>query len=138
MEILRRDSDYAVRALIAIASSGGYSQASEIAHEEEVSLDFLHKILHKLKAAGIVKVRRGPGGGFALAVPADKITLLQVIEAAQGPLAINRCFLGEDMCPRQKNCRVRVKLTGVQDSIRGFLEEITLEEMLENGFSTKP
>lgn len=131
MELVRRDADYAVRALVMIACNDGFVQTSEIARTQEIPFDFLQKILRKLRDAGIVKVKRGAGGGFTLSWPAQDIRLLSVIEAVQGPIAVNRCFLGRNKCPRQKACPVRDKLKVVQESIRELLAEITLKELLE-------
>ena len=130
MELVRRDTDYAVRALIMIAREGGIAQAQRIAREEDVPFEFLHKILRKLKIAGIVDARRGAGGGFSLSRPASKIRLLGVIEAVQGRIAVNRCFLGEDICPRQKNCPARRQLAVVQKKLREILKGITLADLV--------
>lgn len=130
MELVRRDADYAVRALVMIACEDGFAQASEIARTQDVPFDFLQKILRKLKSAGIVKAKRGAGGGFMLSRPTRDIGLLSVIEAVQGPIAINRCFLGRDKCPRQKACPVHDRLKVVQKSIRELLAEVTLEELI--------
>ncbi len=130
MELVRRDADYAVRALILIAREGGVAQTARIAQAQEVPFDFLHKILRKLKNAGIVKVKRGARGGFTLSQPAQDIRLLSIIEAVQGKIAVNRCFLGRDGCPRQKGCPVHDRLEAVQEGLCGLLEEITLAELV--------
>ena len=131
MELVKRDTDYAVRALVAIACTDGIANTSEIAEAQEIPFDFLQKILRRLKRAGIVRVRRGPGGGFTLARSSENIRLLDIVEAVQGPIAINRCFLGRDMCSMQNDCPVREKLKPVQAGISELLEEITLAELAE-------
>jgi Rrf2 family protein len=71
----------------------------------------------------------GPKGGFRLNREPSKISVLEVIEAIQGPLALNRCLLSIDACPRQRGCAVRVKLAGLQRYIESQLSSITLDEL---------
>jgi Rrf2 family protein len=130
MQMLTRESDYAVRALASLGADGGYVQAERIAREQAVPFDFLQKILRKLKDAGFVSVRRGPGGGFTLAQPPADITLLDVLDAVQGPLAVTRCLLEDYECPMESTCPVRDRLANIQDDLRRRLAEITLLELL--------
>ena len=133
MELIRRETDYAVRALLAIASSDGrIVPTAEIAKKQEVPYTFLQKILRKLVEAGIISVKRGTAGGFSLARPPLDVTLLEITESVQGPIALNRCFLGEGKCPIQKECSVRVQLVGAHEGIRELLAEVTLQELLDN------
>jgi len=131
MQMLTRESDYAVRALASLGASGGYIQAARISQEQAVPFDFLQKILRKLKEAGFVSVKRGPGGGFALAQPPGHITLLSVLDAVQGPLAMNQCLLAGYVCHLQKTCPVRGKLAALQRQVLDSLKGITLAELLE-------
>jgi Rrf2 family protein len=132
MELVKRDSDYAVRALVIIAREDRLMQTSEIAQTQGIPFDYLKKILRKLKAAGIVKVKRGTGGGFALAQPVENIKLLNIIESVQGPRAVNRCFLGKDRCSMQNACPVHDRLEPVQAGICELLAEITLAELIKD------
>lgn len=131
MQLLTRESDYAVRALAMLGASDGHVQAARIAEDQAVPFDFLQKILRKLKGAGFVTVRRGPGGGFALAKPPADITLLDVLDAVQGPLAVSQCLLDGYECPMASTCPVRDRLAAVQDSVRNSLAGITLSVLLK-------
>jgi Rrf2 family protein len=133
MQILTRESDYAVRALATLGADGGFVQAARIAHEQAVPFDFLQKILRKLRDAGFVAVKRGPGGGFALAQPPAHITLLAVLDAVQGPLAVSLCLAGSYECPMQSRCPVRSRLAALQKQVRNSLNGITLADLLESG-----
>jgi len=71
----------------------------------------------------------GANGGFTLNREPSKISLLDVINTIQGPISLNRCLLGVNACPKQKDCSVRSKLVGLQDYISGYLTGITLDEL---------
>ncbi len=76
----------------------------EIARQMMVPEDFLAKILKTLVDQGMVRSTRGPHGGYALARPAADISFLDVIEAVEGPVAINVCLDGEDPCSKASAC----------------------------------
>ncbi len=131
MQMLTKESDYAVRALASLGADGGYLGAAKIAQEQAVPFDFLQKILRKLKNAGFVEVKRGAGGGFTLAQPAADITLLSVLDTIQGPLAVSRCLLENYTCPMESTCPVRNRLACIQKDVRKSLAEITLSDLLQ-------
>jgi Rrf2 family protein len=76
----------------------------EIARKMLVPEDFLAKILKTLVDEGLVRSVRGPHGGYALARPASEINFLEIIEAIEGPVAVNVCLDPDDACPRQPGC----------------------------------
>ena len=75
---------------------------SEAAVTLSVSENHLQKVMQRLHHAGLVRSIRGPHGGFELALPPDRITLMQVYEAIEGPLTLTQCLLGRPRC--QGNC----------------------------------
>ena len=77
----------------------------------------------------------GPGGGFSLALDADRVTLFAVTGAIQGPVAVRKCLLDEKACPRRPTCTVSAKLQGFQDAVEQMLKNITLAEVLESRYS---
>jgi Rrf2 family protein len=86
--------DYALRAVIHLAdeeAAGRICSVSEIATRERIPRQFLEKIVQELIHKGLVRSRRGPRGGYVLARPADKMTFRDVIEAVEGPIALNNC-----------------------------------------------
>lgn len=103
---ISRKIDYAVRAMIHLASipEGTVVPFREIGRQMDVPEDFLAKILKTLVDQGIVRSTRGPHGGYKLARPADSINVLEIIEAAEGPVAINVCLDDDDACGRQPVC----------------------------------
>jgi len=96
-----RKIDYALRAIIHLAdeeSSERICSVGEIAARERIPRQFLEKIVQELIHKGLVRSRRGPHGGYVLARPADQVTFRDVIEAVEGPIALNNCTGGHADC----------------------------------------
>jgi Rrf2 family protein len=102
---ISRKIDYGLRAMIYLASISpdAIVPFREIARQMLVPEDFLAKILKTLVDEGLVRSTRGPHGGYALAKPAADISFLEVIEAVEGPIALNVC-LDEDGCGKAAAC----------------------------------
>lgn len=131
MELVRRDTGYGLRALIHMArtDADGTFTAEELARVAATSEDFMHKIMRALRDAGIVKARRGPAGGFRLAHDPAEITLLEVVLAVQGPIVVNRCVIGLDVCERSVTCPLRPTWTRVQEELEAGLGSVTLGDI---------
>jgi Rrf2 family protein len=101
-----RKIDYGLRAMIYLASISPDAVVPfrEIARQMMVPEDFLAKILKTLVDEDLVKSTRGPHGGYALGKPAADISFLEVIEAVEGPIAINVCLDSEDPCAKAEFC----------------------------------
>ena len=132
MEILRRNGDYSIRALLALGAlpAGRILSAGRLARAAKVAEPLLRKLLQKLARAGVVESAKGAGGGFRLSRRPRGISILEVIEPVQGRLAINRCFLGRRRCPRQGRCRVSRKLAGIQERLVAFFKGISLADLM--------
>lgn len=131
MELIHRNTDYALRALISMSRNGDRTwSVRNLARETKISDAFLRKIMQKLSRAGIVFSQRGAVGGFSLTRKADKIKVLEVMEALQGPVAINRCFLDRS-CPRFNDCELRENLRKPQLELVNVLGKTTLEQLAE-------
>ncbi len=132
MEIIRRKTEYGIRALVHLALHPGKEvTAAEIAEEQDVPLEYLQKILQKLTRGGFVGAQRGAYGGFYLAKNPEEINLLEVIELMQGKLAMNKCFLGKDGCNRAPKCVLKYNWLQLEQRIAGFLSQITLLDLAE-------
>ncbi|HHY99247.1 MAG TPA: Rrf2 family transcriptional regulator [Firmicutes bacterium] len=131
MEFIKRNTDYALRALayMAARSNRGVFSISEIAAVEQIPEDFLRKIFQKLTGAGLLVSSRGPRGGFSLARDPREITVREIVEAIQGRIAINRCLLGRDACEHFDKCKLRESWTGIQMAFVNFLEGISLQDL---------
>lgn len=133
MDVLRRNTDYALRAMVNLAGHYGNEPLSTrtIAATEDIPYQLACKIMQKLHNAGLVKSCMGPRGGFQLSRRPSKINLLELIEVIQGPVSLNRCLLNVDVCPRRPRCVVSTTLHELQQHIEHFLAGITLAKLLQ-------
>ncbi len=129
---LTRKGDYAIRGIVYLASQppDKISLLSEIAAAVDVPQTFLAKIFQQFSKTGIVKSFRGTGGGFMLANPPEKITLLQIVETVEGTIIPNRCVLRPGECERDSFCTVHPVWIKIQHQVREILGEITLKELV--------
>lgn len=132
MDIVRRNTDYALRAMVYLAEHYDEELASarQISQKGDIPYQLACKLLQKLHNAKLVESRMGPKGGFRLSRTLSKIHLLEIIEAIQGRIQLSRCLLGEDICPHQKSCKVRTKLAELERSINSYLDSVTLEKIV--------
>ena len=98
---ITRQADYAVRAIMYLAQIGSDEKAatSKIAEDQDIPLSFLAKIIAQLSVAGLLQTMRGARGGVTLARSPEEITLLEVVEAIDGPIQLNECVHGSHQCP---------------------------------------
>jgi Rrf2 family protein len=103
---ISRKIDYGLRAMAYLASvaQGVVVPFRDIARQMAIPEDFLAKILKTLVDAGLVRSARGPHGGYVLTRSAAEISFLDVIEAVEGPVALNTCLDGEDACGHSPIC----------------------------------
>lgn len=106
---ITRQADYAVRAVLFLAglNNGRRAPTSEIARKQNIPPSFLAKIVSQLSVAGVVQTSRGARGGVSLSRSPDEISLLEVIEAIDGPIMLNECVHDPKACIFGENCSVR-------------------------------
>ena len=131
---LTRDGEYAVRAVLFLASQplGKISLISEISKVQDVPKSYLAKIMQHLVKVGLVNSRRGAKGGFFLARPADRITLRQTIEAVEGPIYLNVCLIRKGECPRDEICPVHPVWREAQEKLFSVLESKTMAQLAKD------
>ena len=124
-------ADYAVVLMTAAArrSVGARLSATELAGETGVPLPTAQKLMGQLAGAGLLTSARGACGGFALARPASKITLADIIEAVEGPIAMTVCSEGRTDCALDAHCRVKPHMGIVGNAVRGALGAVNLMEL---------
>lgn len=123
-------ADYAVVIMSAAARhcGGGRVSASELAAETALPAPTVQKLVSRLTAAGLLRSVRGAGGGLQLARPAAAITLADIVEAVEGPIALAACMENED-CNAHHDCRLRPHWPVVNAALRGALAGIPLTQL---------
>jgi len=124
-------ADYAVVMLAAAArSDGARLSATCLAEETGVPLPTAQKLVGRLAAAGLIVSSRGTGGGFKLARCAAEISLADIVEAVEGPIAMTSCVeAGRHDCGVEHSCRVKPHWNAVNSTMRGALAGVTLESL---------
>jgi Rrf2 family protein len=137
---ISRKIDYAIRAMIHLASipPGIVVPFREIGRQMDVPEDFLAKIMKTLVDQGIVRSTRGPRGGYKLARPAETINVLEVIEAAEGPVAVNVCLDDDDACSRQSFCTMTSVWREGQERMLDVFRATTLASLAERRAPADP
>src|SRR5690554_1411029 len=116
---------------LATLKSDGYVSIRAISEELDISFHFLTKIFQKLTQAGILASFRGPNGGVALARPATRITLLDIVIAIDGPELFTECVLGLPGCGDAEPCPLHPHWATERQHLRTMLEETNLKDMAE-------
>lgn len=106
---ITRQADYAVRAVLYLAQKGDDKRAStsQIAQEQQIPPSFLAKIVSQLSVAGLLQTSRGARGGVSLARSPELISLLEVVEAIDGPILLNECVDDNGSCTFGDDCPMR-------------------------------
>lgn len=126
-------ADYAVVTMSAAARhcGGARVSAAELAAETGLPAPTVQKLVSKLTAAGLLRSARGVGGGLKLARPAAAITLADIIEAVEGPIALTACIEDSRDCGLEACCAVRPHWPIVNQALRGALAEVPLTRLAE-------
>lgn len=125
-------ADYAVVMMAAAARHPGGARLSAacLAEETGVPLPTAQKLMGRLASAGLLSSARGTGGGFQLAREAQGITLADIIEAVEGPIAMTNCIEGGSHdCVLEGGCRVKPHLNAVNGAVRGALANVSLASL---------
>jgi Rrf2 family protein len=103
---ITRQADYALRAMIFLAEMEPNQRAatSQIAEVQHIPPSFLAKIISQLSIAGLIHTSRGARGGVSLARSPEEISILEVVEAIDGPISLNECTGDPDSCPFGESC----------------------------------
>jgi Rrf2 family transcriptional regulator, iron-sulfur cluster assembly transcription factor len=128
---LTRGTDYGTRGIVRLAKMppSAVVLVSDIASAEDLPESYLAKIFQDLAKEGIVRSHRGAKGGFSLARPAEQITLRQIIEAIEGPIALNRCLAPWEGCEDIAGCPIYPVLARAQQQLLAMLDGTTLHDL---------
>jgi FeS assembly SUF system regulator len=128
-------ADYAVVMMTAAARRGldARLSATELAEETGVPLPTAQKLMQSLSRHGLLVGQRGAGGGYALARPAGDISLADIVEAVEGPIAMTQCNSapGVSDCALDSHCKVKGHMGIVGEKVRGALDAVRLTELTQ-------
>lgn len=137
--MLTKKAKYGLKALADLAklAPGETAFITEIAERNNIPKKFLDAILLELRKAGILRSKKGPGGGYSLSKTADEIRIGHVIRTLDGPLAPIRCasrtaFEVCDDCINPEECLVRLSMTEVRDAMAEILDNMTLSQFIDS------
>lgn len=132
--LMTRASEYALLSLVSLATATEPIDTETLAHDLGISKSFLAKILQSLARQGILKSYKGVKGGFELIRPKEEITILSIMEAAEGKgPAVFDCSPGLGNCPgdKENSCQIWPFINNLQGRIDDFLADLTLADILE-------
>lgn len=124
---------YGLRALVELVhrSGNGPVLLDAVAKAQGLSRKYLHALFTRLKAAGIIRSIRGARGGYVLARDPAQITILEVLEALEGPMAVTDCVLDAKVCEMSGDCSTRGIWTGLSRTIEAYLVKFTVQDIVE-------
>jgi Rrf2 family iron-sulfur cluster assembly transcriptional regulator len=117
---------------IAKGSSLGPVTIKRISEEQHVSVAYLEQILNKLRRAGIIKSVKGPGGGYMLARDPKLISIGEILNELEGPVAITSCLDPKEGCIRVDSCVTHLLWKSLGDNIKRFLDGMKLQDLLQS------
>ena len=129
---LGKKGKYSVRAVfdLAIHHGTGRRKAQEIATARQIPEKSLARVLSDLVRAGVITATAGPDGGYELQRPPSKIHLLDVVEAAEGPIELNDCILREIPCGSSGTCALHAPWSEAQEAMLRRLRRTTFAEIV--------
>ena len=123
-------TDYATVVLTVLAARpGDLLSAAELAEQSGLEIPTVAKVLRPLSQAGLVAGFRGAGGGYRLARVPAAISLVEVVEAMEGPLGMTECSVHPGTCGLEQSCGVRANWRRINDVVADALREVTLAQM---------
>lgn len=125
-------TDYATVVMTVLATCpDAVLSASELAERAGLEAPTVSKVLKPLAQAGLVDGFRGVNGGYRLARPADRIGLIEIVEAMEGPLGMTECSVHSGQCGIEGSCNVRANWRHINDVVTAALRDVTLAQMLQ-------
>lgn len=124
-------SEYAIRGVGELAARGGSERVllEDVVAGTGLPRDYMAKVFQKLVHGGVLRSTKGRGGGFSLARPSHEITLMQIVEAAEGPQAYDRCVVGLERCNDQMPCAQHDLYKPIRQRIKDYLVTTTAADL---------
>jgi Rrf2 family transcriptional regulator, iron-sulfur cluster assembly transcription factor len=128
---ITKSEEYGLRGVVFLANQPPekVTLVSEVSRRQNIPETFLAKIFQRLSKAGVLLSVRGAKGGFKLKKPAHQITMREIIEALEGPIALNRCLLRKGECEVEKICPLHPVWEEVQQRFLEILDSTTMKDL---------
>lgn len=129
---ITKQADYAMRAVLYLAglSAGKREATSRVAAKEKIPPSFLAKIVSQLSVAGLLETSRGARGGVSLARPAKEISVLDVVEAIDGPITFTACTGDGTACVCSEDCPMRAVWHDAQETVVKKLRSTNFQQLM--------
>ena len=128
---ISKKSQYGLRAMVYLAKfPGKIFSLKKISKAEGISFDYLEKIFSKLEKSGLVKGKKGVGGGYFLTKKPKKIRIGEIIKALEGELVLVNCL--KYFCPKEKKCLSKKFWQKLNQVINSALDSVTLADLLKS------
>jgi Rrf2 family transcriptional regulator, iron-sulfur cluster assembly transcription factor len=129
--IFSNPTEYAIRGLSELAIRGEEKPVmlDELVQGTDLPRDFLAKVFQKLVRGGVLKSAKGRGGGFRLARAAHEVTLIQIVEAIDGPQTLDQCVVGLERCNDQMPCPQHDLYKPIRQRLKDYLTTTTLADL---------
>jgi len=129
--IFSRQCEYALQAVVylALKKEGERVSIKELAKKLKIPYHFLGKIMQDLSRKGLLVSEKGPRGGFALAMPASQITLLQIVKAIDGDDFTRTCVMGFPECSGKHPCAIHAQWVTLRDGVHAMLVNKSIEQV---------
>jgi Rrf2 family protein len=126
-------SRYGLRTLIDLASRGqsGPVSLKELSKDQAISKKYLENIFRMLMQGGMIRSVRGARGGYQLAIDPAQVTLLEILNTIDGPVALLECIRNSAVCNKIKECPTRNLWKDLENHITSFLKQRTLKELID-------
>jgi len=126
---LSKKADYALIAITHLTLKSGSSSAREIAEQFDIPVELMAKVLQRMTRRGLLTSQQGTRGGYQLARAASGISIADVIQAIDGPVAVTACSAHADRCGQFAKCNVRDPLWKIREIIVSALKATTVSEL---------
>ena len=136
---ITRQADYALRAMLYLSRLNKNARAATriIAEEMQIPSSFLAKIVSQLSIAGLINTSRGAHGGVTLMLTPREISVLEVVEAIDGPIALNQCTHDPSTCPFGERCPIHETFCEAEEIPVNKLRNTSFAELLARESQTR-
>ena len=133
MKVLTKNTDYAIRALLALAAQkGSYVSAKSIATQHDIPYQFLRRLLQEMIRHGLIVSKEGVQGGFMMQKDPDEITVTQLIEIFQGKVQVSECMFRKQICGNRARCVLRHEIMRIESVVQSEFEKVTIGKLLRD------